>query len=89
VWLILTYVMLNIRKNINNYSKKEITNFVKSNGESDDYDYLYNEIDELGKFALVLIIGLFIIFIGSQQHTYKEKLKLLNGYIMIIAELFR
>ena len=89
VWLILAYIMFNIRTNINNYSKKEITKYVKSNGETDDYNYLYDEIDELGKFVLVLIIGLFIIFVGSQQHTYKEKLKLLNEDIAIIAESFR
>ena len=89
VWLILAYIMFNIRTNINNYSKKEITKYVKSNGETGDYNYLYNEIDELGKFALVLIIGLFIIFVGSQQHTYKEKLKLFNEDIAIIAESFR
>lgn len=89
IWLILTYIMFNVRTNINEYSKKEITKYVKSNGETDDYDYLYDEIDELGKFALVLIIGFFIIFVGSQHHTYKEKLKLLNEDISIIAESFR
>lgn len=92
VWLILAYVMFNIRTNINNYSKKEITKYVKSNGDPNDYDYdydyLYNQIDELGKFSLVLIIGLFIIFVGSQQHTFKEKLKLLNEDIAIIGETF-
>ena len=89
VWLILAYIMFNIRTNINNYSIKEITKYVKTNGETDDYDYLYDEIDELGKFALVLIIGLFIIFVGSQQHTYKDKLKLLNEDIALIGESFR
>ena len=88
IWLILVYVMFNIRTNVNKYSKKEITKYVKSNGEMDDYDYLYNEIDELGKFSMVLIIGFFIIFIGSQQHTFKEKLKLLNEDIGLIAETF-
>lgn len=88
IWLILVYVMFNIRTNVNKYSKKEITKYVKSNGEINDYDYLYNEIDELGKFSMVLIIGFFIIFIGSQQHTFKEKLKLLNEDIGLIAETF-
>jgi uncharacterized membrane protein YjgN (DUF898 family) len=86
-WLILAYIMFNIRTNVNEYSKKEMTKYVKSNGETDDY--LYDEIDELGKFALVLIIGFFIIFIGSRQHTYKEKLGLLNEDIAIIADSFR
>ena len=88
IWLILVYVMFNIITNVNKYSKKEITKYVKSNGEINDYDYLYNEIDELGKFSMVLIIGFFIIFIGSQQHTFKEKLKLLNEDIGLIAETF-
>lgn len=88
-WLILTYIMFNVRINVNEYSKKEMTKYVKSNGETEDYDYIYYEIDELGKFALVLIIGFFIIFIGSQQHTFKEKLGLLNEDIAIIAESLR
>lgn len=88
IWLILAFVMFNIRTNINRYSKKEITNYVKSNGENQEYPDLYKEIDEMEKFDLVIIVGFFIIFIGSQQHSYNEKLSLLNEDIGVFSEAF-
>lgn len=88
IWLILAYILFNIRTNVNKYSKKELTKYVKLNEELDNYDDLYNEIDELEKFDMIMIVGFFMIFIGSQQHTYKEKLTLLNEDIGIIGEAF-
>ncbi len=88
IWLILAYSIFNIKSNVNRYSKKEITRYVKANGETEKYDTLYNQIDEMEKFDMIIIIGFLAIFVGSQQHSYKEKLFLLNEDIVISLEMF-
>ena len=86
IWLILVYLMFNLRTNINTISKKNLTHYVKNNGENGEYSDIYSQIDEMEKFDMLIIIGFIIIFISSQQHTYKEKLSLLNEDIGIIGE---
>lgn len=90
IWLILAYCMYNLRTNVNHYSKNELTNYIEKDGEEDESNHidLYKEIDEFEKFDMIIIIGFFAIFIGSTQHTYKEKLSLLNEDIGIISEAF-
>lgn len=86
IWLVLVYLMFNLRTNVNSISKKNLTHYVKTNGETGEYSDIYSQIDELEKFNVLIIIGFIMIFIGSQQHTYKEKLSLLNEDIGIISE---
>lgn len=89
IWLILAYCMYNLRTNVNHYSKNELTNYIEKDGEDEsNHIDLYKEIDEFEKFDMIIIIGFFAIFIGSTQHTYKEKLSLLNEDIGIISEAF-
>lgn len=89
IWLILMYLMINFRKKINTESKKHLTDYVRSNGEIGEYSYIYSQIDELEKFNMLIIIGFIVIFIGSQQHTYREKLLLLNEDIGVFGEFLR
>lgn len=89
IWLILVYMMFNVRTNINIISKKKLTNYISSNGKNGEYSNIYSQIDEMEKFDMLIIIGFIIIFIGSQQQTYKEKLSLLNEDIGIISEAIR
>lgn len=86
IWIILVYAMFNIRTNVNLVSKKKLTNYMSSNGENGEYSDIYSQIDEMEKFDMLIIIGFIIIFFGSQHHTYKEKLSLLNEDIGIIGE---
>ena len=86
IWAILTSIIFYYKININEYSKKKITKYVNSNGENGNYDDLYNEINNLEKFDIIVILGFVIIFIGSHHHTFKEKISLLNEDIGIIAE---
>jgi uncharacterized membrane protein len=88
IWLVLAYLMFNFRTNVNFISKKHLTHYVKTNGETGEYFDIYSQIDELEKFDVLIIVGFIIIFIGSQQHTYKEKLSLLNEDIGIMGEAF-
>lgn len=88
IWLILVCVAFNIKININRYGKDKITHYIKENGEIEKNDVLYKQIDEIEKMDLIIIIGFFAIFIGSQQHSYKEKLSLLNEDIGIVTEIF-
>ena len=88
IWLILACITFYCKINVNNWGKKNITEFIKSNGEIKEYEELYREINNLEKFDIIVILGLVIIFVGSQHHTYKEKLSLLNEDIGIIAETF-
>ena len=87
IWLILVYVMFNVKTNMNLVSKKKLTNYISSNGETGEYSDIYSQIDEMEKFDMLIIIGFIIIFFGSQQHTYREKLSLLNEDIGIICEI--
>jgi len=89
IWMILAFIMFNIRTNLNLYSKKYFTKYMKSNGENEEYINIYNQIDELEKFDMIVIIGFFIIFIGSNQHTYNEKLTLLNEDFSLIGEIIK
>lgn len=86
IWLILVYIMFNVRTNVNIISKKKLTNYVNSNSDNGEYFDIYFQIDEMEKFDMLIIIGFIIIFLGSQHHTYKEKLSLLNEDIGIIGE---
>lgn len=88
IWLVIVYIMFNLRTNFNNFSKKKLTNYVSSNGEIGEYDEIYSQIDEMEKFNGLLIVGFVVIFFSSHQHTYKEKLSLLNEDIGIISEAF-
>lgn len=88
IWLILVCVAFNIKININHYGKDKITHYIKENGEIEKNDVLYKQIDEIEKMDLIIIIGFFAIFIGSQRHSYKEKLSLLNEDIGIVSEIF-
>ncbi len=81
--------MFNIRTNFNQFSKKNLTHYISSNGENGEYSDIYSQIDEMEKFDLVIIIGFIIIFFGSQQHTYTEKLSLLNEDIGLISKIIR
>ena len=87
IWLILVYVMFNVKTNMNLVSKKKLTNYISSNGETGEYSDIYSQIDEMEKFDMLIIIGFIIIFFGSQQHTYREKLSLLNEDIGVIGEI--
>lgn len=87
IWLILVYVMFNVKTNMNLVSKKKLTNYISSNGETGEYSDIYSQIDEMEKFDMLIIIGFIIIFFCSQQHTYKEKLSLLNEDIGVIGEI--
>jgi hypothetical protein len=89
IWLIFVYIMFNIRTNFNQFSKKNLTHYISSNGENGEYSDIYSQIDEMEKFDMVIIIGFIIIFFGSQQHTYTEKLSLLNEDIAIISKIVR
>ncbi len=89
IWLILMYLMFNVRTSVNAVSKKHLAHYMSFNGEIGEYSDIYSEIDELEKFDMIIIIGFIIIFFGSQQHTYKEKLSLLNEDIGIIREIVR
>lgn len=86
IWIIFVYVMFNVRTNVNLVSKKKLTNYMSSNGETGEYSDIYSQIDKMEKFDMLIIIGFIIIFFGSQQHTYKEKLSLLNEDIGVIGE---
>ena len=86
IWLVLVYLMFNLRTNVNFISKKNLTHYMSSNGENGEYSDIYSQIDELEKFDMLIIIGFIVIFIGSQQHTYREKLLLLNEDIGVIGE---
>lgn len=88
VWLILAYLMYNLRTKINKYSKKQLTKYVSLSNKNDTYENIYDEIDQMEKFNMIVIIGFVAIFIGSQQQTYKEKLFLLNEDIGILGEAF-
>lgn len=87
IWLILAYVIFNIRTGINHIGKKKLTTYLSSNGEIGEYNVIYSQIDSMEKFDMLLIIGFVIIFIGSQQHTWKEKLTLLNEDIGVIGDI--
>lgn len=89
IWLILMYLMINVRTSVNAVSKKHLAYYMSLNGEIGEYSDIYSKIDELEKFDMLIIIGFIIIFFGSQQHTYKEKLSLLNEDIGIIREIVR
>ena len=86
IWSILVYLMFNLRTNVNSISKKHLAHYVKTNGENDEYSDIYSQINELEKFDVLIIVGFIIIFFGSQQHTYKEKLSLLIEDIRIMGE---
>lgn len=88
IWLILVYIMFNFKINFNQFSKKNLTNYVSSNGEIGEYSDIYSQIDEMQKFDIVIIVGFIIIFFGSSHHTYKEKLSLLNEDFGIISDTF-
>lgn len=88
IWSIMVYLMYNFRSGLNRYSKKHLTHYLRANGEIGEYEEIYSQIDSMEKFDLLLIVGFFIIFIGSAEHTYKEKLSLLNEDIGIVGEAF-
>lgn len=88
IWLILAYCMYNLKTNVNQFSKNQLSNYVIKNGDDSNYFDLYKEIDEFEKFDMIIIIGFFAIFFGSHQHSYKEKLTLFNEDIGIISEAF-
>jgi uncharacterized membrane protein len=85
-WLILILLTFYLKHNISSYSKKKLTEIAKSNGEIDDYDTLYSKIDELEKFDIIIIVGFIVVFVGSYQHSWKEKLSLFNEDLGIMAE---
>lgn len=85
-WLILILITFYIKYNLSTYSKKKLTEIAKLTGEPDDYDTLYSKIEELEKFDVIIIIGFIVVFIGSQQHSWKEKLSLFNEDLGIMAE---
>jgi tryptophan-rich sensory protein len=86
IWAILASLIFYYKKNINEYNKKKITGYIKSNGENGTYEDIHFEINNLEKFDIVIILGFIIIFSFSQNHTFNEKLKLLNEDIGIIAD---
>ena len=87
IWLILVLIMLYIKYNTNKYSKKKLTQYIKIHSDDNkEYDTLYKEIDEIGKFDVIIIIGFIIIFLNSYQHNFKENLKLFNEDLSILSE---
>jgi len=86
IWALMACLMFYHKANINEYNKKKITEHMKSNGENDTYENVHNEINNIEKFDIVVILGFIIIFIGSQHHSFNEKLSLLNEDIGIVAE---
>ena len=87
IWLVLVYLMFNVKTNLNIIGKKKLTHYVSSNGETGEYNVIYSQIDNMEKIDMLIIIGFIMIFFGSQQHTYKEKLSLLNEDIGILGEI--
>lgn len=88
IWLIMAFIILYLRTNFNIFSKKKLTKYISSNGEKGEYSDIYSQIDEIEKFDMLIIVGFIFIFLSSQQHTYQEKLSLLNEDIGIISEVF-
>jgi hypothetical protein len=86
IWAILAALMFYHKYNINEYNKKKISDYVKFDGENSSYDDIQNEINNIEKFDIVVILGFIIIFSFSQHHSFNEKLKLLNEDIGIMAE---
>ncbi len=85
VWLILISITFYAKYNLSLYSKKKLTEISILNGEIDDYDTLYFKINELEKFNIIIIVGFIVVFIGSHQHNWKDKLALFNEDLSIIA----
>ena len=91
IWLILVYIMLNIKININRFSKKNLTHYVSSNGELGNYTDIYSQIDQIEKFDMLIIIGFVVIFLNyhhNPKNIYKDKLSSLNEDIGIIGAVF-
>jgi hypothetical protein len=87
IWIVLLTGMIYIKYNLNQFSKKNITEYVESKELLKSYDEYYLEIDDLIKFDTVIIIGFIIIFFGSIHNTFKEKIKLLNEDLAIASEI--
>lgn len=91
IWLVLACIIFFYKKNINDYNKKKFTEYIKTKNNYDEnysIDNLHNEIDNLEKFDIIVILGFVIMFIGSQHHTFNEKLSLFNEDINMVAEMF-
>ncbi len=86
IWAIMACLMFYHKSIINEYNKKKISYYMKSDGENGTYDDIHDEINNIEKFDIVVILGFIIIFSFSQHHTFNEKLKLLNEDIGIVAE---
>ena len=87
VWGILITISLYIKYNISQYSKSTITTLVEKNGENKSYFDLYTDVEELASFDIIIIVGFLIVFLNSYQHTYTEKMSLLNEDIGLFSDI--
>lgn len=86
IWITMTSLMFYYKSNFNKHNKKKITEYIKFNQENSMYEDIYEEINNIEKFDIIVILGFIIIFVGSRHHSFNEKLSLLNEDIGIIAE---
>lgn len=89
VWGILIIISIYFKYNFNTYSKKTIIVYMeKHDSDHKDSPDLSEQIDKLVKFDIIIIVGFFIVFLNSFQHTHKEKLTFLNEDIGFFTDLF-
>ena len=89
VWGILLIVSIYIKFNFNTYGKKNITVYMEKNDTNYiDYNDLSDQINELEKFDIIIIIGFLIVFFNSFHHSQTKKLSLLNEDIGFLFDLF-
>jgi hypothetical protein len=88
ILIILAIILLYLKINIIKYNNKKIIQYIKLNDINTEYKNLYTEINDLGKLYLIFIIGGLILFLGYKQHTFKEKVSLLNEDLTLFSETF-
>lgn len=88
IWIILVYIIFNIKNYVNYYGKNNIKKYIMSNEKNIGLEYIDNEIDEIMKFDILIISGFIAIFLSSKYNNYNEKLTALNEDIGIISEVF-
>jgi hypothetical protein len=89
VWVILIFISIYIKHYFNEYGKKTIKIYVeKHDSDYKDWSDKSDQIEQLGKFDIVIIVGFIIVYFYSYQHTQEEKLGLLNEDIGFFTDLF-
>lgn len=90
IWFILAIIMFRVKNNISQRNKTKIVSYVKSNGEDKEEEILYQEVDEMETFILLMVLGIFVIFIRPMQNNkrknnIKDNLSMLNEDFKIIS----